>query len=289
MLAAISCFFNPSGYRKPVENFLRFQESLRGVDLFTIEASYNGESVVPNATMRIRCGEEHLMWQKERMLNLLLDELPPKYDTVAWLDGDILFMDPRWAMKAEKLLEQYSVIQLFSNGHHLDALGCVFLSGSSCVRHRKEKADSESVRGGFSGFAWAARRDVLLGGFYDAHIVGANDYLMYLGWNGEEHHNIDEVFSPAAQLHLRAWSADAYRQVQGDCGYLKGDIVHLYHGSLNDRRYRRRCRVLLDNAFDPETDIAIDANGLWRFASDKPRLRHGIRRYFRSRREDSPG
>jgi flagellar basal body-associated protein FliL len=43
---------------------------------------------------------------------------------------------------------------------------------------------------------------------------------------------------------------------------------------------------LIDNDFDPEVDIVKDANGLWKLAGNKPKLRDDLRKYFSQRNED---
>lgn len=47
-----------------------------------------------------------------------------------------------------------------------------------------------------------------------------------------------------------------------DIGYLPADVLHLYHGSTANRKYRQRWIELLASGFDRDTDIEIDANGL---------------------------
>jgi hypothetical protein len=49
-----------------------------------------------------------------------------------------------------------------------------------------------------------------------------------------------------------------------------------------------RWRILLDNNFDPRTDISRDWQGVYQLTGNKPRLRDQIRAYFRDRNEDSP-
>jgi hypothetical protein len=65
---------------------------------------------------------------------------------------------------------------------------------------------------------------------------------------------------------------------------LAGRIFHLWHGDLADRGYTRRQVLLAD--FDPFADIALDAQGSWRWSSDKPDLHAAVRRCFESRRGD---
>ena len=49
MLHAVTCLFNPCGYRRPVQNHRRFAAGLAaaGVPLTTVELSYDGRFEVP--------------------------------------------------------------------------------------------------------------------------------------------------------------------------------------------------------------------------------------------------
>jgi hypothetical protein len=86
--------------------------------------------------------------------------------------------------------------------------------------------------------------------------------------------------------HYRHWAAGFHDSVRGNVGFVAGDVLHLWHGRSEDRRYRERNAGLRRFQFDPATDIALDANGAWRWNSDKPELHAYVRDYFAGRRED---
>src|SRR5579885_1230693 len=119
-LAVITCHFNPLGFRRPIANYFRFRESLRGATVFTIEASFSGRFSLP-ADWKIRANERNILWQKERLLNEALKRLPARFDCVAWIDADLLFMNERWAAETVSKLDHVPVVQLFEHAHHLDA------------------------------------------------------------------------------------------------------------------------------------------------------------------------
>ena len=62
-----------------------------------------------------------------------------------------------------------------------------------------------------------------------------------------------------------------------------------WHGRQSDRGYATRWKLLVDNDFDPDTDLTRDDVGLYRFSGNKPRLQEAIFDYFRSRDEDATG
>ena len=55
---------------------------------------------------------------------------------------------------------------------------------------------------------------------------------------------------------------------------------------MANRRPGTRYQGLDEFDFDPARDIAVDAAGAWRWASDKPGLHAYVRGYFAGRRED---
>ena len=70
-------------------------------------------------------------------------------------------------------------------------------------------------------------------------------------------------------------------------GYVHGTIVHHWHGSLENRKYKERWQILTENKFDPKKDIQVDTNGLVQFTQCGLRIENEIMKYFTDRREDS--
>jgi hypothetical protein len=68
----------------------------------------------------------------------------------------------------------------------------------------------------------------------------------------------------------------------GGSAAIDGEIRHLWHGELADRRAGERHAGLAAHAFDPRADIVGSAaDGAWRWASNKPALHSYVRQYFR--------
>ena len=92
--------------------------------------------------------------------------------------------------------------------------------------------------------------------------------------------------SPAQRDHYSRWAAGFHEDVRGRVGALPGEIHHLWHGDLKDRRYGLRQIDLGPHQFDPDRDIRPGAEGAWRWASDKPALHTLLGDYFQGRHED---
>ena len=57
---------------------------------------------------------ENTLWQKERLLNIALENLPPTVDKVMWLDSDLIFLNDDWVPETAELLDRYPVVQPFA-------------------------------------------------------------------------------------------------------------------------------------------------------------------------------
>lgn len=300
-LWAITSFFNPAGYRQRLINYRRFRAALT-VPLATIELGFNGhfELQTHDADKLLRVTDGDIMWQKERLLNILVTQLPPDCEYVAWIDSDVLFQDPQWPQQAIEHLATAPLVQLFSKVRYLErdesniaATLCVpsmaaeVLEGSSAsavigrVMDRSGGAPS-------GGMAWAARRKLLQdNGFYDGCVIGGGDTALVCAAYGvpevvmELHH-----MNAMQRVRYSRWADRFHIDVKASVSALAGEIHHMWHGDLDDRRARLRHTDLLPHDFDPHHDIRLGADGPLRWATDKVDLHNLLRDYFRNRRED---
>jgi hypothetical protein len=146
-----------------------------------------------------------------------------------------------------------------------------------------------------TGFAWAARAEVLAEApLYDAGILGSGDVLIYAASHPEPrppglallYEGMASQLPPAMREHYARWAGEFGRRVAGRVAFADGCVQTLYHGPLLQRRYAARSAILRRHDFSPATDLALDAAGLWRWASDKPGLHRDVAEYFTSRGED---
>lgn len=285
MLVAVTCLFNHLRAPVMLENYRRFRRNLNA-DLITIELS-DGPPFVIDDAIQVRGGPAHLMWQKERLLNLAMEGLPSSCDKVAWIDADLLFLNPRWRQEAETLLDDFPMIQLFDRMAHVDGSGSVRLGLKGTVSARREGGSQQGKGTSLPGvgYGWAGRREWIDElGLFDAGILGGGDALMFraaMGWLDDP--LIDRELPPGMVEVWKNWATSCHDRVRGRIGNVRGDIIHLYHGLLTSRKYGERDRWLRESRFDPATDIALDPNGLWRWNSEKPQLHEQVRRYFRDR------
>ena len=68
--------------------------------------------------------------------------------------------------------------------------------------------------------------------------------------------------------------------------YVDGSIIHYWHGSFADRRYKERWNILTKNNFDPLSDIGYTEKGLVQLSEKGKRFQKYLDEYFIGRRED---
>jgi hypothetical protein len=257
-----------------------------GIEVYTIEMAFSDaatDRITNNHTIRIRGSS--VLWQKERLLNHLVKNLPGDIDKVAWIDADVLFDSNDWPQRASRLLDYLPIIQLFEKAQ--------LLGPSDEVQHVRQGIgwaishglpDMTKLSRFHPGLAWAARRSIVEAhGFYDSLIVGGADSAMVCAMAGWfEHDFFRRLRSPLIE-HCLDWARKFHSSVLGRVGYLPITVRHLWHGELSRRQYVSRFGILGRHGFDPTSDIRMADNGTWEWASPKPDFHDDVLNYFRSR------
>ncbi|MBV07658.1 MAG: hypothetical protein CMN21_00400, partial [Rubinisphaera sp.] len=288
MLGIVTCFYNPCDYRRNRENYFRFRNAI-GHPVTTVELSFNGQFIIPDA-IPIEGNSQNVMWQKERLLNIGIESLPPKCDKVAWVDADLIFMNRHWVEQTEELLEKYQAVHLCERVHQTNLQGHITSSLETFGKGYVEKRLHEHWF--HTGGAWAARREVLQPeGLFDQDIIGGADAFMAFAWSGDIERAVlhaKKTFSVQTQEYYRQQAELIHQQVQGQIGYVPGDTLHLWHGDKENRMYVTRLEFLKKYDFNPQSDIAVSESGLWKWNSSKPGMHRDVAEYFRLRQEDGP-
>jgi hypothetical protein len=259
--------------------------------LHTIELAFDVDPFqLPGASHQVRGSRRrNQLWQKERLLNVLIDRVDA--DAIAWVDADVLFLNTQWVADTCRALQKLQVIQLFEDSYNLLPSGRLFLvkpSTGYCFAQRRPDFFKYSVS--HPGLAWAGRRDWLRKHkLLDQNVVGGGDGLMMPGF-ARSSLPIQDYVSDGLLKYVRAWCNAVHSQIGGSFGALPGSVIHLYHGAPKNRLYVARVSYLKKHSFDPRSDIELDQNGLWcwteRALTQKPEMVREIAGYFAERRED---
>lgn len=189
-LWVITAYFNPCHYAARLKNYQVFVERLErsGIPLFTVECAFGTDDFeLPPAPHLLQVRGPHVLWQKERLLNVAVSKLPAHVEKVAWIDSDVIFANPDWAVRTSLLLEDQAVLQLFERAIWLPPGATSFRGDGRPVegfvhawtRDPNVLYATRYEQHGHTGFAWAARRQLLeKHGLYDAALDGTGDHLM---------------------------------------------------------------------------------------------------------------
>jgi hypothetical protein len=304
-LYIITPIFNPFGFQSRYRLYRNFAKHMAdsGAKLFTIEAAFGDKRFIvtsPRDPMNAQLRTDQILWHKERLFNLALKHLlhvVPDARFIGWFDSDVTFINPDWVAEATHKLSHLSVIQPFSEAINLNGNGEYMWNCPSSLRsfidgrgyHQEPSLPVSYTYKGHPGLAWCATREALeaMGGLYDACVSGSADTVMSNAWKGDWSVYLPARPSAAMVASMGAWAAKAAAVVKGRIGFARGTVCHHWHGASEARGYEKRWSILSFHRFDPETDLAVDANGLYRWAGNKPRLEDDIRLSLGSRNEDA--
>ena len=296
---------NPLGWAAPHANWLKFAEGMirDGVTLTVVECAYGSAPFECHldGARHIGVRARTRAWNKENLLNIGLHRTPEaRY--VAWIDADVGFHDPDWAVRTLDALQHYEVVQPWSDCYDLGPRGeHIAAHKSFCHQyfHRQPMVPAGGAPkfwqgdGGphvypHSGYAWACRREVLdaTGGLFELGGMGSGDHHMALALIGEEMASIPGGTHPNYIAAVKLWGARARRAVNYNVGFVPGTISHWYHGRKPDRNYLGRWDMFVKHQFDPFADLIRNSHGVIEFAPEKPELRHDFDRYLQARNED---
>lgn len=297
-LWVITTYYNPCRFKSRRRNFELFERSMleAGIPLTVIECTFDRQAPeLPAKPHIIHMQADAVLWQKERLLNLAASWVPMSCKNIAWLDCDVLFDDPNWAVNAVDALRRHRVVQLFTTADRLDkhgkTVGDIVTSFAAVTAPDPQVAFSHHRYDahGHTGYGWAMNRDIFDKlGLYEHAISGSADHFMAHAIYGNCNHCVVNALKhdPMQVRHLLEWSERFHDLVRGGLGIVPGNIRHLWHGELADRRYFKRMHDITDLGFDPYADIQATPGAPLSWKRPRPMLEQYFRDYFQSRRED---
>ena len=310
----VAVMTNPERFKTRPRLFLEFIARMERycAKVYIVEGTFGDrefEVTDPTNSRHIQVRTDSEIWHKENLINIGITRLPSTWQYVAWIDGDIDFVRPDWMLETVHELQHHPVVQMFEDAIDLGP-SCEILANyksfAYCYKNgepykamvsKKPGADESYYFGGSKyapgkywhpGYAWAATRDAIntLGGLFDYGILGAGDHHMACALIGEGRRSVPAGLHPNYKKYVLAWEERALR-LHKNIGYVKGTIYHYWHGKKRDRKYKSRWQILIDNNFNPSTDIHKDWQGAWSLYPGHDLLRDQMREYFQSRNEDS--
>lgn len=238
----------------------------------------------------IKVRSNDVMWIKEHLVNLAVHELPRNWKYMAWVDADISFLNENWVEDTIQCLELVDVAQMFHSVINLGPNGEPIKTDKSFayMARGSNTPYSKSDKYGFwhPGYAWACTRKAFeqMNGLIDWAILGSGDRHMAMALIGKV---MDSCPGNINKKYKNLLLEYQDRVKNFKFTWVPGTIVHHWHGSLENRKYRERWDILTKNSFDPMDDLTLRSDGLLQFSHNGLRLIEPISRYFLERSEDS--
>ncbi len=307
----ITMISNPARYLSRYRIYRQWIEAMKtsGVNVVTVEVAFGDrpfEVTERNNVNHVQLRTKDELWIKENAINIgkqYICQVWPDAKYFAWIDADVFPMRTMrdWLLETVQQLQHYHIVQMFDHAVDLDPTYSIMSKPHQSFMSAYVKSGFKipTVEGhwyyyghGHPGYAWAATRESMdnLGGLIDFAILGAADRHMALALINNVEHSVPAGISEPYKKMLMKWQDRANRHIKLDVGYVPGGIYHYFHGKKKDRKYADRWKILVDCAYDPETDLKKDAQGIYQIEDHDARqirLRDLLRAYFRSRNEDS--
>ncbi len=296
----ISCFYNPQKNEYRQKAFDVFYQSIAHLNYRILECVIGDDapqlSHYKDKNINLVRAEE-LLWHKETLLNKIIAELPPNYKYVFWLDADIVFDNDEWLIDGVAALQNCNIIQPFEYAVHLNQnekkpsfdykmmqkkplpemlaykMWRSFCSNANTPRFHSENYNEH----GHVGFAWAARREILEKlPLYEKALIGGADHIMAHGAANQPFHAcIAKTFTDDLET-VQQYMKYLGKLVNGQIGFCKGTLFHIWHGDIEKRQYFQRVKDFTPMA----KNINIrDKNGFFTSQSNFHTTNY-IRQYF---------
>ncbi len=295
----LTSFFNPERYKNKLDNYHVFRETSKqqGLKLVTVECAFGDQAfqlTTRDADILIQVRSNSVLWQKERLLNIALSNLPKDCDKIAWLDCDIMFLNKNWISETSRLLEKYIIVKPFKRAIRIDKKDSQKIIENNYIDltkidknnndYRLYSCDNNYFVQYVSVFAGAARRSVFDElGFYDKMIVGGGDSIMTTAFIGRK--PIITNLSNDLKKDIELWSDKMFAKTKSSLSFVDGELIHLFHGVAKNRKYVARFNILENNNFNPYNDIKLNKYQCFEWSSDKKDLHLQVKAYFKFRNE----
>ena len=282
-LAVGLVFFNPVKSRRILMNYLYTVEKLKlaKIPYYTMELVYNGRNSEIADAFHVRA--KSYMFHKENLCYLLEKRIPKYYTKLLFLDADVVFSDPDWYNKLSESLDSYEVVQPFTNAIWLNLeYNTICKTQITCVLDKDKTVNN--LQGAHVGFAWAFQRSYFNEvGMFQYDILGSGDSvssMLFLNNRANYHSSIQR------EKRITYMSSLIRQHLKKRCPtitFLNGNIIHLWHGSWENRQYYEK-ELLLTSVNNIQKLISINKDGVFEFKDLK--LNDILYKYFIDRDDD---
>jgi hypothetical protein len=231
-------FLKKKSFDKNLDLFLTNFKKYTNVQIVISEASSDGEFLEVECFKHLKYQTSQILWYKENLINLAIKSLPEDWNYVAWIDRDVEFLEESWVEQTINSLNNFSIIQPWSNITFLDQDENPEFSEKIRVSSVNFALNNFNFDIHFPhpGHAWAANRNFFntVGFLYDKMIFGGADLIIF-----DCIFNFLPKFKKNFCLSKQYYSiSDKYRNCFKSIkvSFINQKIIHHFHGKIEDRR-----------------------------------------------------
>ena len=286
-------YFNFCGFKRRRDLFIQFVERYAktpGLRLVVVEAMGPAALGPLQVHEHIRLTSDSRVWLKENLINLGVKALPKEWKYMAWIDADLEFLNQNWVQETIRGLQRADVVQLWRTavnlGPHGEAIKVDKSFAYMFVGSGTDWVASDKYGFWHPGYAWACTRAAFqkMGGLPDWAILGSGDRHLAMSLAGLGQTSCPGTIHENYKMMLKLYEKSLKNF---KVSWVDGTIIHYWHGSFTDRKYRERWDILVQNSFDPFEDIGYTDEGLVQLTEKGRRFEKYLDDYFMGRREDS--
>lgn len=299
-LYVILPYFNFVGYKSNERNlniFLKNFKSYSNVELIIVEGFIEENAQLDDFSdqvfKHIKVKLHDVLWVKENLINIGFSSLED-WQYGCWIDRDIQFTNPGWALESIEKLKSCDILQPFTqciyldskfktsqeNNEYFEKKGYNTITSFCEWFCKKEIQENKNILG-HAGHVWCINKKFYdkIGGLCDKCIIGGGDGFLAQAMRQNFTH-----------YHYRL-SGETYKDYckkskGAKVDYLDGLILHNYHGDIKERKYSQRFSLFYANGFNIDTDLDYE-NGVLKLSENGKKFKSQIREYFISRNEDN--
>jgi hypothetical protein len=299
VLYIILPYFNFINYRSGEKNLKIFIENSKkysNTKLVLVEAVHPKGLALPDYSgsifKHVKLKARDILWIKENLINIGIQNLPEDWEYVAWVDRDIEFEDNNWAVDCMEKLQYCDAVQPWKECIYLNKDGKAENDEFFYKNNNKNTkvfsqcyVDKQNISSQnyypHHGHAWACTKNFYkkIGGLYDKAIIGSGDSLLLVSkkkWHER-----------CPTLYLRDELANFLEETEKiKTNYLSGKIYHHFHGRVLNRQYHNRHEILQDFNYKPKLHVYYNTDGVLEFTNEGKPLEKYLEDFFIKRTED---
>lgn len=285
------CYFNPIGYKNPKENLkivLDIYEQSK-IPYFLIELVYpNQQPSINKATKVVHANT--ITFSKENLWNLLEKEIPDQYSKIIFIDADIKFSNPNWFNLCSEKLDNYDIIQPMDvvyrdlENKYTEYIEVPIQNCTYSVAHMIELTGKASSVEHHPGYGIGIRREIFhkINGFFEYGFCGNGDTLFWMSISNFYSYSAGDFLLTRKDIAKKyyKYKINAINYTIKIGAVFDNMSIHLFHGTLKDRKYVDRTRYAIKN--NQTDNFYHNEDGVLEMKNDD-----SIYQYLLDREEDS--